>query len=90
MLQVEAGDRNWERVPALQTALLPFSVILGGLQPHQSCKSCKPGPRGLSMATRDQSQNSLLLPVTVLEGHRSVLVSIVMREMLQSDFRAHP
>lgn len=98
MLQVEAGGRNLERVPALQTALLTFSVILGGLQPHQSCKSCKPGPKGLSMATRDQSSHHPKTPfscllITDLEGekfHRSVLVSIAMREVLQSNLSSHP
>lgn len=32
MLQVEAGSKNLERVPALQTTLLLFSVILAELQ----------------------------------------------------------
>lgn len=49
MLQAEAGGRDLKRVPALQTTLLSFSVIGDELRPHQSCRSCKLGPKGLSM-----------------------------------------
>lgn len=94
MLQVEAGSKNLERVPALQTALLLFPVILAELRPYQSCKSCKAGPKGLSMATRPTqslSQHSVLLPI--LEGekfHRSVLDSTAVREVPQVRPRQSP